>query len=219
MSGAIANTTAALCSATNKVSIRASIDALLDADETNNTDNAISTDESGCDLQTELTSAYSLTVEPKTSKGKSTTKTIHLTTPELNLMVLGYKEIFGIDVGQFDIEPHVSACIVKERDSYVIFKSDYSEVCCLREPIDPNSIQGGQMLYTFTDITEDGETHRWALLDTFPICRIRRGFLKYKTTNKRRLLVPLKCISQPVITACFPKSLWRWFININVCAG
>ncbi len=216
MSGAIDNSTAILCSETGKVSVRRCIDALLDTDETKNTENVISGNEAGSEEQGEINSAYSLATEPQAVSGKSLMKVIHLTLPEMRLMQLGYKEVYKLDVDEYDIEPHISASIPKERDSYVVFNKDYSDICCLREPVDMDKIQGGQVLYQFDDTTECGNTYKWAVLDVFPVCKRKRGFLKYKITSKRRLLLPQKCLSEAVITARYPDSEWRWFLNINV---
>ncbi len=217
MSGAVSGETVTQCRNSGKISIRDSINALLDADENHTGCNDSLPHVNDENPAPSLSNTYSLSSNAAntTKPVRKDTVTIQLTQPEVNLMVLAYKEVLNIVVGEFDIDPRVSTTIPKERDSYVVLRKDWENLCCLREPIKANDIQVGQVLNFFHDTPEDVD-YAWAIVDVFPITKVRKGFLKAKTTAKRRIVVPKQCLSVPVITAQYPDSEWRWFISINL---
>ena len=220
LSGIVDPSTALLCEQQGQISMKECIDKLLDIDISKNSQFTSESDSAGCshDGEATLDGAYTITASCQIdrSSAKSDGKKFkHLTIPELKLMQLENKVVHDISVGEFDIDPFVGAQMVKEQDSYVIFRKDRKPVCCLREKVKKQDIQVGQILYHFTD-TRGKETYEWTVMDTFPTITTDRVFLKAKTLTRRRLVLPKKCISNPVITAQSSDSIWRWFINVDV---
>ncbi len=218
LSGIVDPSTAFLCEKQGQVSMKDCINKLLEIDISKNPQGA-SDKASGFTSHGEgssLDGAYAIKdpCQVDVSSGKSK-KFKHLSFPELNLMQVEYKVVYDITVSELSIDPFVQAQMVKEEDSYVIFRKDRNPVCCLREQVKKQDIQVGQIMYYFTD-TQAKKMYEWAVLDVFPTISVDGMFLKAKTLTRRRLLLPKKCISNPVITAKSPDSIWHWFINVDL---
>ncbi len=219
LTGAVDPSTAHLCEQQGQISMRECIDTLLQIDISKNTQlpNESDPQNSRHGGEDKLDGAYAIKEQclvEKSAKSESK-KFKHLSYPEVKLMQVEYKVVHGISVNEFNIDPFVEAQMVKEQDSYVIFRKDRKPVCCLREQMKRQDIQAGQILYFFKD-THEKQTYEWVVLDAFPTMSMEGMFLKAKPLTRRRLVLPQQCISHPVITAQSPDSIWRWFINIDI---